>query len=78
MFIELDTEVLYKGCPARVTFVKILPETVIRYLKACMSFRPYFPRFLADLVSCGAKDPQRFVHLLSFVKIGAGTAALFV
>jgi hypothetical protein len=78
MFVELDTEVLYKGCPARVSSLKILSETVILYLKACMRFHPYCPHFLAELVSCGAQDLQRFVHLMSFVKIGAGKAALFV
>jgi hypothetical protein len=76
MLIELDMEIIYKGCPARVSFVKILSETVIRSLKACMSFHPYCPYFLADLVSCGAQDIQRFVHLMSFVTIGAGRAAL--
>ena len=78
MFIELDIEILYKSCPARVSFVKILSETVIRYLKARMSIHPYCPHFLVDMVSCGAEDLQRFVHLKSFVKIGAGKAALFV
>ena len=78
MFIELDTEVLYKGCSARVSFVRILSETATRCLKACRSFQPYCPHFLADLVSCGAQDLQRFVHLVSFVRIGAGKAALFV
>jgi len=29
MLIELDTETLYEGCPARASFVKILSETVI-------------------------------------------------
>ena len=58
MLIEIDIEILYRSCPATVSFVKILSDTFIGYLKVRMSFHPYCPHFLPDLVRCGAQDLQ--------------------
>jgi hypothetical protein len=55
--MKLDTGVFNNSCPARE---KIGSLTVILYLRALMSFHPYFPQFLTD---CGKTSSLHIILL---------------